>query len=55
MADTIETKKTDEEVIKNLELLLNIEVLEDADIWDEVMSVLISNAKDSEDLLESEK
>ena len=61
MADTVETKaiaivnKADEDVINNIELLLNIEVLEESDIWDDLAEFVKMDAQDEPVLPESEK
>lgn len=49
-------QKADEEIINNLELLLNLEALEESDIWDDLAELVTSDVKDEEALPpESEK
>lgn len=63
MAETVESKataavkvnKADEDIINNLELLLNIEVLEESDIWDDLAELVKMDAQDEPVLPESEK
>lgn len=57
MSDTIKTaeiQKTDEEIIKNLDLLMNLEVLEEPELWDDLVAIVISD-EDADAALESEK
>lgn len=59
MAENVDSKanvsKADEEIIRNLELLLNIEVLEESDIWDDLAELVNMNNQDEPGLPESEK
>ncbi len=59
MAENVDSKasvsKADEEIIKNLELLLNIEVLEESDIWDDLAELVNIDTQDEPILPESEK
>ena len=59
MAEIVDSKatvsKADEEIINNLELLLNIEVLEDSDIWDDLAELVKMDSLDEPSLPESEK
>lgn len=58
MAENVDPKakvsQSDEEIIKNLDLLLNIEVLEESDIWDD-LAELVNMDNQELSLLESEK
>lgn len=59
MADTVESKavvnKADEDIIKNLDLLLNIDVLEESDIWDDLADLVKMDVPDESSHPESEK
>lgn len=59
MAEIVESKtivnKADEEIIKNLELLLNIEVLEESDIWDDLAELVKMDEENEPSLPESGK
>ena len=59
MAENVDPKasvsKADEEIIKNLDLLLNIEVLEESDIWDDLAELVDMDSQDKPSLPESEK
>lgn len=46
---------TDEEIIKNLDLVMNLEILEESDIWGELTDLVTTEEQDTSDILESEK
>lgn len=52
-------QKVDEEIIKNFDLMMNLEVLEEVDLWNELLTLVnLSESlsdKDALDTLESEK
>lgn len=59
MAEPVESKvinsAADEEIINNLELLLNFEVLQESDIWDDLTDLVKIDMPDESSLPESEK
>ena len=59
MAEPVDTKitvvKADEEIINNLDLLINLEVLEESDIWEDLAELVTMATKDEPNLPESEK
>lgn len=51
-------QRSDEEIINNLELLINLDVLEESDLWGDLAGLVIPESpvsKDGPDILESEK
>lgn len=50
-----DVKRTDEELIKNLDLVMNLDVLEESDIWDELTDLVTTQDQDESDILESDR
>ncbi len=59
MAENVDSKanvsNADEEIIKNLDLLLNIEVLEESDFWDDLAELVKMDSQDEPSLPESKE
>ena len=49
------TQKTDEEIINNLDLVLNLETLEESDLWADLTGLINLVDEEAIDNLESEK
>lgn len=51
----LNTRKTDEEIINNLDLVLNLETLEESDLWADLTGLINLVDEEAIDDLESEK
>lgn len=51
----LDTRKTDEEIINNLDLVLNLETLEESDLWADLTGLINLVDEEAIDDLESEK
>lgn len=51
----LDTQKTDEEIINNLDLVLNLETLEESDLWADLTGLINLVDEEAIDDLESEK
>lgn len=54
MANLTELQKTDEEIINNFDLVVNLEVLQESEIWDDLIDFVIPDGSDAPGVLESE-